>query len=89
MKVSKLNILKHSWGLYISTVTTWDAIANETSKGNELRNYFVFPWIALCVLVAFVFEGLYAPAKGMETGILNGIISAVSLLGGYFLSNKI
>lgn len=89
MKVSKLNILKHSWGLYISTVTTWDAIANETSKGNELRNYFVFPWIALCVLVACVFEGLYAPVKGMETGILNGIISAVSLLGGYFLSNKI
>lgn len=89
MKHSKIHILRHSWGLYISAATTWDAIAIESTKEHEIRKYFIFPWIALCVLAVCVFDSLYAPVKGLETGILNGIINAVSLLGGYFLSNKI
>ncbi|NDP22661.1 MAG: hypothetical protein GZ091_16510 [Paludibacter sp.] len=89
MKQSKLNILKHSWGLYISAVSTWDAIDIERLKRNEFRKYFIFPWISLCVLIVCIFDCLYAPDKPLETGILHGIIRAVSLLGGYFLSNKI
>jgi len=89
MNHSKLNILKHSWGLYISTVSTWDAIDNENLKKNEFRKYFIFPWISLCVLIVCVFDSIYAVDKPLETGVLNGIISGISLLGGYFLSNKI
>ena len=89
MSQRKIHILRHSWGMYISAVATWDAIAIENIKENEIRKYFVFPWIALCVLTVCVFDSLYAPSKGLETGFLNGIINAVSLLGGYFLSNKI
>jgi hypothetical protein len=89
MKKYKINIFRHSWDIYISSVATWDNIVSEGLNANELRKNFVYPWIAICVLTVCIFDSLYAQGKGMEAGVLNGIISAVSLLGGYFLSNKI
>lgn len=89
MKKKKRNILAHSWELFVATGSTWDKIATEEVTGNEIQRKFIFPWIALCVVVVAVFDSLYASGKGLETGILNGIITGVSLLGGYYLSNKI
>ncbi len=68
---------------------TWDKIALERISEPELRKYFVFPWIVICFIIVLIFDSIYNPAKGLEKGLLDSIITAVSFLGGYFLSNKI
>lgn len=89
MKRKIINILELPWKLITSTSATWDNIASSHVSKTEIRNQFVFPWIAITVIVVFIFESLYALDKPLQTGMINAIISTVSLIGGYFLSNTI
>ena len=89
MKRIRKNIIIQSWELFVTAAATWDNIASEKVSKNELRKYYVFPWITVCVLVVFILESVYATEKGLEKGLLNAIITAVSFLGSYFLSNKV
>jgi len=89
MKRKIRNIIVRSLGLFVATTPTWDKIASEKLTEREIQKQYIFPWISICVFFVFVFEGLYAPQKGLETGFIKAIITAVSFLGSYFLSNKI
>jgi len=89
MKRKIINILELPWKLIISTIATWDFIASSHVSKKEIRNQFVFPWIAITVMVVFIFESLYASDKPLQTGLIHAIINTVSLIGGYFLSNTI
>lgn len=89
MKFKVKNIFRRTWGLFMSSGPTWDKIASEKISEPELRQYFVFPWIAFCFVIVLIFDSIYNPTKGLEKGILDSIITTVSFLGGYFLSNKI
>jgi len=89
MKRKIINILELPWKLIISTTATWDNIASSHASKKEIRNQYVFPWIAITVMVVFIFESVYASEKPLQTGLINAIISSVSLFGGYFLSNTI
>src|SRR5665647_1415191 len=89
MKKRIRNIVDQSWEILISTVVAWNRIASLKVTKMELRKQFVFPWIALCVLIVFIFKSLYTSEKSIEVGIINAIITALSLIGGYFLSNAI
>ncbi|HLP03960.1 MAG TPA: YIP1 family protein [Paludibacter sp.] len=83
------NILSSSWGLFTSTAETWEKIAVQNSTVNEVRKNFVYPWIVFCVFIVGISNGIYAQDKHIETGILNAIITGISLFGGYFLTNRI
>jgi len=89
MKRKIRNIIVRSMGLFVATTPTWDKIATEKFTGNEIQKQYIFPWISFCVLIVFLFESLYALQKGFEIGFIKAIITAVSFLGSYFLSNKI
>jgi hypothetical protein len=89
MKRKIRNIVVRSLGLFVATTPTWDKIATEKLTENEIQKQYIFPWIAICVTMVFLFEGLYASQKALETGFIKAIITAVSFLGSYFLSNKI
>jgi len=86
MKRKIKNIIERPWKLLIATTATWDSIATLKVTKKEIRQQFVFPWIAICVLVVFIFKSLYAPDKALEVGLFNAIITAVSFIGGYFFS---
>lgn len=89
MEKTSKNIIVLTWQLFLTPGLTWDKIASQRVTENEIRRKFVFPWIALCVATVAVFDSLYAGVKGLETGILNATITAISLIGGYYLANKI
>lgn len=83
------NIVVRPWRILIATSTTWDSIATLKVTKMEIRKQFVFPWIVLCVLTVLFFKSFYTFEKPLEIGIINAIITTVSLVGGYFLSNTI
>lgn len=83
------NMIKRAWGIIISGSTTWDEIAAEKASVNVIRKQYIYPWIVLTVVLAFLCKLFYAQDKVLETAILNSIITAISLLGGYFISNLI
>ncbi len=89
MKRKIKRIIQQPWELLTSTPVTWDKIVSVKISKNEVRNRFVFPWIIVCVIVTFVFKSLYSTNKSIETGFINSIICAVSLLGAYFLSKAV
>lgn len=89
MKKRLTNIIVRAWWLFVSTTNTWDEIATENVSSNELRKHYVFPWIVLCTIFVSVFDGLYSGANVLEVGFLNALITLISLVGGYFLSNSI
>jgi len=78
------NMVKRAWGIIISGSATWNEIAVEKTSVSVIRRQYVFPWIALTVAVAFLFN-----LQTFEKAILNAIITAISLFGGYFISNFI
>lgn len=89
MRYSIKNNIRRAWGLFVNTSPTWDRIAKENTSEKEIRKYQVYPWIFLCVVAIFISDLFYSPTNGLEKGILDSIITAVTLIGGYFLSNKI
>lgn len=80
------NILKRAWGMIVATGPTWDAIAAEGRDVQTLRRQYVYPLMALAVLVSFVFSLVYADERAFEAAVLHGITTAVALLSGYFAS---
>lgn len=82
-------ISAYSWGLLTSSSNTWDKISLENIEGNQIRKTYLYPWIALCILITLIFDSAYADKNFIQTGLLQSLIMAISLLGGYFLSNKI
>jgi len=77
MKKNFINIFSRSWGLMMSTSPTWEGIADEQIKENDSLRQFIFPWTALCTLVVFVFEALYADDKSLETGFIYALINVI------------
>jgi len=78
------NMFKRAWGIIISGNATWNEIASEKASVSVIRRQYIFPWIALTVTGAFLFN-----LGTFEKAILNAIITAISLIGGYFISNFI
>lgn len=89
MKKNFINIFSWSWGLMMSTSPTWEGIADEQIKENDSLRQFIFPWTALCTLVVFVFEALYADDKSFETGFIYALINVISFLGAFFFTRSI
>jgi hypothetical protein len=83
------NIIARAWKIIISGSAAWDEIAAERLPVRQIRVQYVYPWIGLTIAAAFVFGLLYARNAMFENAILNTIITAISLLGGYFVSNFI
>lgn len=90
-KITKVlkNMFNRAWGLIISSGSTWDTIAEEKAPIARIRKNYIFPWIFLCIILSFAFEILYAESRPIEKGLLNAIITAIALFGGYFISNMI
>ncbi len=83
------NMFKRAWGIIISGNTTWDEISAENKPVKIIRENYVYPWIIFTVTLSFVFNLFYTQYKAFEFSLLNAIITALSLLGGYFISNLI
>jgi hypothetical protein len=89
MKRKLKNIIERPLKLIYATSATWDIIASLKVTKQDIRKHFLIPWVAFIVGIAFIFSGIYARDKFIETGIINAIITALSFIGGYFLSNAI
>ena len=53
----------------------------------QIRAQYIYPWIGLTVASAFLFGLLYARTAVFETAILGAVLTAISLAGGYFITN--
>jgi len=73
----------------MSTTPTWVGISNENNKENESFTKFVVPWVALCTLIVFVFETIYAENKRFEIGFIYAFVNLLSLSGAYFFTKTI
>jgi hypothetical protein len=82
-------IFARSWGLMMSTASTWEEIADEQTKLNDSFKLFVIPWVVLCTILSFVFGMLFADNKVFATGFVNAATVSFSLLTGYFLTRNI
>jgi ABC-type multidrug transport system permease subunit len=89
MKRKLRNIIERPLKLIFATSATWDIIASLKVTKLDLRKRFLIPWVAFIVGIVFIFSILYAPNKSIEVGIINTIITILSFIGGYFLSNAI
>lgn len=83
------NMFKRAWGIITSSEATWDQIAAEKAPVNVIRKNYIFPWIIVCILLSLALALFRADSKVFEAGLLNAIITTISLFGGYFLSNLI
>ena len=83
------NIISRAWKIIISCNIAWDEIAVERLSVKQIRAQYIYPWIGLTVAMAFLFGLLYARNAVFENAILNAVITSISLLGGYFVSNFI
>ena len=87
MKTDFKHIIKRSRDLLIDTGKTWDTIASENTSVKNIRMGYVFPWIAVCTLVVFSVNLLYASERKFEIAFLETFISCISLSAGYFITN--
>ena len=81
------DMFKRAWGIITSGNATWDRIAEERKPVSAIRKQYIYPWIILCVVLVFLFDTLYASERSIEKGILSVIVTSLSMLGGYFISN--
>jgi hypothetical protein len=89
MKTNILTIFKHTWGLMMSTALTWEAIRNELKSENNTFKTFVLPWTIIVSLVVSVFSALYSTQKVIETGFVMGFVTAIAIVGSYYLSRSL
>jgi len=83
------NMTSRAWVIIFSSNTAWDEIVAEKVLADIIRKQYIYPWIVVAVASAFLFNLIYASDRVFETSILNAIITALSLFGGYFASNLI
>ena len=83
------DIFKRAWGMIVATGATWDAIAAEARDVQALRKRYVYPLVALAVLLSFVFNLMYAEERAFESAVLHAIITATTLFASYFAANAI
>ena len=83
------DIFKRAWGMIVATGATWDAIAAEARDMQALRKRYVYPLVALAVLLSFVFNLMYAEERAFESAVLHAIITATTLFASYFAANAI
>jgi hypothetical protein len=83
------NIVCRIWQLVSNTQQTWDIVAAEQKSVAALRKEYVFPLIAFCVVVTFLFTMLYADENAFQSGFVQAIIEGIALIGGYFVAKKI
>jgi len=81
------NMVEKAWGIIILGNTAWDKIGAEKASASAIRRQYVYPWIITAIVVTFLFGLLYTSDKALETAILDVIITTISLLGAYFISN--
>lgn len=89
MKTKILTIFKHTWGLMMSTASTWDAIRTELKSENSTFKSFVLPWTIIISLVVAVFSALYSTQKVIETGFIMGFVTAIAIIGSYYISRSL
>ena len=89
MKTNILTIFKHTWGLMMSTASTWDANRTELKSENSTFKSFVLPWTIIISLVVAVFSALYSTQKVTETGFIMGFVTAIAIIGSYYISRSL
>ncbi|MDL2289984.1 hypothetical protein LJB95_01090 [Paludibacteraceae bacterium OttesenSCG-928-F17] len=87
MKEVLKNMFKRAWGIIISGNVTWDKIAEEKKSVSIIRKQYIYPLMIFCIILAFLFDTLYASDRRIETGILSVIVTSLSMFGGYYISN--
>jgi len=85
MKRNILNIFGRTWGLMMSTTSTWEEIAAENDRPNGVFRKFVLPWVCMVSLFILIFDAIYADSNHIRTGLINAVIAAVSLVGAYYI----
>lgn len=80
------NIFNRTWGMMMSTTSTWEEIAEEDSKENDSFVRFVLPWIAFSTFIILIFDALYAEVKFVETGFVHAFINVIALTGAYYFT---
>ena len=83
------NMLNKAWGLIVAADSTWDSIASEQASVTTIRKNYIYPWILCGVILSFIFNGIYAPARPIEAALVHAIITLLSLTGGYYISNLV
>lgn len=81
------NMFKRAWDIVVSGNAIWSKISEEKKPISVIRKEYIYPWIILCVVLVFLFNTIYASEKSIETGILSVIVTSLSMIGGYFISN--
>lgn len=82
-------MFSRAWDLLFSTKQTWENIKTENKGAKDIRKFYVFPWIIICILVSFFAALISADIHPFEKAFVDLIITSLALFGGYFLTNKI
>lgn len=89
MKTNILTIFKPTWGLMMSTALTWETIKTDLKPNSNTFIIYVLPWTIIISLIVSLFSALYSTEKIIETAFIMGFVTAISLIGSYFISRSL